>query len=103
MSLKKDKQKVLGEVFDDERVKSFLNFQPPAGVSADYHLLEKAYRGMNIENFVTFLAFFKQAGYDLNATNPDGQTPETAGRRARPRRRLCPGPLRCRCQIAAGA
>ena len=30
MSLKKDKEKVLGEVFDDERVRSFLNYQPPA-------------------------------------------------------------------------
>jgi ankyrin repeat protein len=74
MSLKKDKQKVLVEVFDDERVKSFLDYQAPNGVSADYHLLEKAYRGMNIDNFVTFLNFFKQAGYDLNATNPDGKT-----------------------------
>lgn len=72
--LKKDKQKVLGEVFDDERVKSFLDYQAPKGVSTDYHLLEKAYRGMNIDNFVTFLNFFKQAGYDLNASNPDGRT-----------------------------
>lgn len=74
MSLKKDKQKVLGEVFDDDRVKSFLEYQPPAGVSKDFHLLEKAYRGMNIDNFVTFLGFFVQAGHDLNATNPEGQT-----------------------------
>jgi len=74
MSLKKDKEKVLGEVFDDERVKSFLEYQAPAGVSTDFHLLEKAYRGMNIDNFVTFLNFFKEAGYDLNATNPDGKT-----------------------------
>ena len=29
MALKKDKQKVLGEVFDDERVKGFLNGNPP--------------------------------------------------------------------------
>jgi hypothetical protein len=74
MSLKKDKQKVLGEVFDDERVKSFLDYQAPSGVSSDYHLLEKAYRGMNIDNFVTFLGFFTDAGYNLNATNPDGKT-----------------------------
>jgi hypothetical protein len=74
MSLKKDKQKVLGEVFDDERVKSFLNYQSPEGVSRDFHLLEKAYRGMNIDNFVSFVDFFKQAEYDLNATNPDGLT-----------------------------
>tara|TARA_A100001015_G_C14984259_1_gene710801 strand:- start:178 stop:477 length:300 start_codon:yes stop_codon:yes gene_type:complete len=72
MSLKKDKQKVLGEVFDDERVKSFLDYLPPEGVSHDFHLLEKAYRGMNIDNFVSFVEFFKKAGYDLNATNPDG-------------------------------
>ncbi len=74
MSLKKDKEKVLGEVFDDERVKSFLDFQAPDGVNADFHLLEKAYRGMNIDNFITFLKFFNQAGHDINATSPDGDT-----------------------------
>ena len=80
MSLKKDKEKVLGEVFDDERVRSFLDYQAPAGVSNDFHALEKAYRGMNIDNFVTFLGFFKEAGRDLNATNPDGKTlAEVAG------------------------
>ena len=73
MSLKKDKGKVLGEVFDDERVRSFLDYQAPAGVSNDFHALEKAYRGMNIDNFVTFLGVFKEAGRDLNATNPDGR------------------------------
>lgn len=72
--LKKDKQKVLGEVFDDARVKSFLDYQAPAGVSTDFHLLEKAYRGMNIDNFATFLTFFTDAGYNLNALNPEGQT-----------------------------
>ena len=72
--LKKDKEKVLGEVFDDERVKSFLDYLPPAGVDRDFHLLEKAYRGMNIDNFETFLNYFREAGYNLNATNPDGKT-----------------------------
>jgi hypothetical protein len=37
--LKKDKQKVLGEVFDDARVKSFLDYEAPAGVSTDFQLL----------------------------------------------------------------
>ena len=59
--LKKDKEKVLGEVFDDERVKSFLDYLPPAGVDRDFHLLEKAYRGMNIDNFETFLNYFREA------------------------------------------
>jgi len=74
MALKKDKQKVLGEVFDDERVKSFLQFQPPAGIDADYHVLEKAYRGMNVDNFATFLGFFVAEGRNINAANGTGKT-----------------------------
>lgn len=74
MTLKKDKQKVLGEVFDDERIKTFLKFEAPEGVNPDFHLLEKAYRGMNIENFDTFLTFFLEEGRDINAQNPDGKT-----------------------------
>lgn len=74
MALKKDKKKVLGEVFSDERIKSFLQFQPPEGVNEDFHLLEKAYRGMKAENFDTFLDFFLEEGRDINAVNPDGKT-----------------------------
>ena len=74
MVLKKDKEKVLGEVFDDDRIRTFLQFEPPAGVSRDYHLLEKAYRGMKVENFATFVTFFQQEGLDINATNPEGKT-----------------------------
>jgi len=74
MSLKKDKQKVLGEVFDDARIKTFLNFEAPAGVNADFHLLEKAYRGMLAESFKTFIGFFLEQKRDINARNPDGKT-----------------------------
>ncbi|MDX2463573.1 MAG: PA4642 family protein [Porticoccus sp.] len=74
MALKKDKKKVLGEVFDDERIKTFLQFEAPEGINADFHLLEKAYRGMNIENFETFLTFFLEEGRDINAQNPNGET-----------------------------
>lgn len=74
MALRKDKQKVLGEVFDDQRIRTFLDFQPPEGVDADFHVLEKAYRGMKVENFVTFLQFFREAGRDIQARNPQGQT-----------------------------
>lgn len=72
--LKKDKKKVLGEVFDDERIKSFFDYPAPDGVERDYHLLEKAYRGMREENFVTFVQFFVEGGHDLNAKGPNGQT-----------------------------
>ncbi len=74
MALKKDKQKVLGEVFDDARVRSFLQFKAPEGVNEDFHLLEKAYRGMKAENFATFIEFFKADGRDINAQGPNGKT-----------------------------
>lgn len=74
MALKKDKQKVLGETFDDARIKTFLDIQAPEGVNADFNLLEKAYRGMKADNYGTFLDFFIAAGKDINATNNDGKT-----------------------------
>ena len=74
MSLKKDKQKVLGEVFDDDRIRPFLQFVPPAGVDRDFHLLEKAYRGMKAENFDTFVGMFLAEGRDINAKNPEGKS-----------------------------
>ncbi len=74
MSLRKDKEKVLGEIFDEERIKTFLEFTAPSGVNADFHLLEKAYRGMRGENFVTFVRLFNDAGRDLNALGPEGKT-----------------------------
>ncbi|MEZ0121044.1 MAG: PA4642 family protein [Candidatus Reddybacter sp.] len=74
MALKKDKQKILGEMFDDERIESFLDYEAPQGVDGDFHVLEKAYRGMRVENFVTFLGFFTAAKRNINATNSQGQT-----------------------------
>ena len=74
MSLRKDKEKVLGEIFDEERIKTFLQFPAPAGMNADFHLLEKAYRGMRGENFSTFVRLFVEAGHDLNAAGPAGKT-----------------------------
>ncbi len=74
MSLRKDKEKVLGETFDDARIKTFLDYPAPTGVNADYHLLEKAYRGMLGGNFATFVKFFVEAGKDINAVGPDGKT-----------------------------
>jgi len=74
MSLRKDKEKVLGEIFDEARIATFLDYPAPAGVNADFHLLEKAYRGMRGENFSTFVKLFIEAGRDVNATGPDGKT-----------------------------
>ena len=74
MSEKKDKKKVLVETFDDERIKTFLLPTPYGDVNADFYVLEKAYRGMNEENFASFVRFFVEAGRNLNAQNPQGLT-----------------------------
>ncbi|WP_299598884.1 PA4642 family protein [uncultured Microbulbifer sp.] len=74
MSLKKDKQKVLGEVFDDERIAGFLVGDAPEGFNRDFYLLERAYRGMKAENFETFVRLFKEQNLDLNSQSPEGQT-----------------------------
>lgn len=74
MALKKDKEKVLGEFFDDERIKSFFEYESDDTETNDFHLLEKAYRGMIAENFATFVTFFMEAKKDINAKNQYGQT-----------------------------
>ena len=74
MSLRKDKEKVLGEIFDEARIKTFLDFTAPEGVNVDFHLLEKAYRGMRGENFTTFVKLFVESGRDVNAVGPEGKT-----------------------------
>lgn len=74
MSLRKDKEKVLGEIFDEARIKTFLDYTAPAEVNEDFHLLEKAYRGMRGENFSTFVRLFVESGRDINAIGPEGKT-----------------------------
>jgi hypothetical protein len=74
MSEKKDKKKILVETFSDERVRSFLEGTPYGPINPDYWLLERAYRGMNEENFATFVRFFVEAGKDIQAKNLQGQT-----------------------------
>ena len=74
MVLKKDKKKVLGEFFDDDRIRGFLVAQAPEGVNLDFHILERAYRGMQAENFTTFVQFFIEAGHDINSKNTSNKT-----------------------------
>ncbi len=90
MSQRKDKEKVLGETFDDERIKTFLNYPAPAGINPDYFgtnrryldskfhhhniILNQLYRGMLGDNFNTFVKFFVEAGKDVNAIGPEGKT-----------------------------
>ena len=74
MSLKKDKEKVLDEVWTEERVKDFLEVKPAEDIEADFHVLLKAYQAMRLENFEEFVGFFIGEGRNINATNPEGET-----------------------------
>lgn len=74
MSLKKDKAKVVGEHFDDDRIRTFLHVEPYGNLDPDYCALEKAYRGMSAENFATFVRFFVEAGRNINVSNGEGKS-----------------------------
>lgn len=74
MTLKKDKQKVLDEVWTEERVRDFLQVKPADNVDADFHVLLKAYQSMRLENFEEFIDFFLADGRNINATNNEGET-----------------------------
>ncbi len=62
------------EEWSDERLKSFLELQPPEGMPQDYCILLKAYRGMTEELFARFIPFFVEDGRDLNVTLEDGSS-----------------------------
>lgn len=74
MVLKKDKEKVLDEVWTEARVESFLRVEPPTGVDRDFHRLHKAYQSMRADNFESFVAMFIADNGNVNATNPEGET-----------------------------
>lgn len=62
------------ETWSDERVKAFLQLEPPADMPADYAILLKAYRGMTADLFDRFVGFFVADGRDVNATLENGTT-----------------------------
>ena len=72
--MKKDKQKVLDEVWTEERVRSFLEVRSHDGNSDDFHMLLKAYQSMRASDFELFVQFFLDQGRDLSAPGLDGRT-----------------------------
>jgi len=73
--MRPDKQKVVDEVWDDERVRSFLH-KPPLGdeQDPDFSVLLFAYRSMRPEDFERFLGFFCAEGRNLDARSNGGET-----------------------------
>lgn len=74
LTKKKDKKVVEDEQRTDEQLCFFLHVQPPAGVDADFHVLEIAYRNMKPDEFGRFVGFFREAGRNLQAQDPVGDT-----------------------------
>ena len=62
------------EEWSDERLKTFLFLEPPAGFPADYNILLKAYRGMTAKLFARFIPLFIEEGKDVNAALTDDST-----------------------------
>lgn len=71
---KKDKQKVIDDVWTEDHIRSFLAIAPAAGLNADFHRLLRAYQSMRLDDFAQFIGFFVEAGGNLDATNGEGQS-----------------------------
>ena len=72
--MRKDKEKILDEVWTEDRVKSFLEVRSYDEVEEDFHMLLKAYQSMRAEDFAKFVDFFVADGRNLNSPDPDGRT-----------------------------
>ena len=72
--MRKDKEKVLDEVWTEEHVRSFLDFRPYDGTDPDFHALLKAYQSMRASDFELFVGFFLEQGRNINATGRDGRS-----------------------------
>jgi hypothetical protein len=65
---------VTNEWWSDERVRTYLDLETAGDEATDFHVLQKAYRGMVPDAFGRFIGFFVEAGRNLNETNKYGET-----------------------------
>lgn len=72
--MKKDKEKVVDEVWTEDHVRSFLRVRPHDGSDENFHMLLKAYQSMRADDFEIFIGFFTAEKRDINATGKDGRT-----------------------------
>lgn len=72
--MKRDKKRVEGETWSEERLSEYLDFKTYDGTDPDFHCLYRAYTRMNEETFARFVQLFKERGRNIHATNLDGQT-----------------------------
>ena len=73
--MRPDKAKVVDEVWDEQRIRSFLDKAPlAAGMDPDFSALLYAYRSMRPDDFEVFINWFREAGRNLEAENDHGET-----------------------------
>lgn len=72
--MKKDKEKVIDEVWTEDHVRSFLQVRAHDGSDTDFHMLLKAYQSMRASDFELFVQFFLGDGRNLDATGRDGRS-----------------------------
>ena len=72
--MRKDKEKVLDEVWTEDHVRSFLDVRSHDGSDDDFHMLLKAYQSMRASDFELFVQFFREQDRNVNATGLDGRS-----------------------------
>jgi len=71
--MKKDKVKVIDDVWTEDHVRSFLTVRPHDNSDEDFHMLLKAYQSMRASDFELFIGFFGNEKRNINATGIDGR------------------------------
>lgn len=74
VSSRPDKQKIIDEVWDEDRIRGFLPDPADASAHRDARALLHAYRSMREGDFRRFLVLFVDAGGDPDATDAEGRT-----------------------------
>jgi hypothetical protein len=72
--MKRDKARVEGELWTEDHLKTYLDFNTYDGTDPDFHCLYRAYTRMNTAAFEQFVALFKAEGRNVEAKNLQGQT-----------------------------
>lgn len=72
--MRKDKEKVIDEVWTEDHIKSYLKVRSHDGTTDDFHMLLKAYQSMRVSDFELFVKFFLGEQRDLNAPGKDGRS-----------------------------
>jgi hypothetical protein len=71
--MKKDKAKVIDDVWTEDHIRSFLTARPHDNSDENFHMLLKAYQSMRAEDFKLFVDFFCAESRPVDATGLDGR------------------------------